>query len=224
VIARIAAVGLAFLVAAIALFPLRMAWGAAAPGAGLSVASVDGTIWAGRITGVVWRGQALGDFDTSLSLADLLPQPAIRLANGTGPLRTALVRASSGSQSISEADIRLPLRTLAPQLNADGRIRISDAALDLRGETCATASGRIDIPAIPSLGLPATTGTLACENGALLARLSSEAGDAVLAVDNLSSGRLCWRSASAPLAVLLAALGMPQFAPAMPSAEAGSRE
>lgn len=213
-ILRIAAVALAFLVAAVALFPLRMAWSAASPGAGLSVASVDGTIWAGRVTGVVWRGQALGDFDTSLSLADLLPQPAVRLVNGTGALETALLRASNGTLTVSDADVRLPLAALAPQLNTEGIVRISDASFAMRGEACTAASGRIDTPAVPALSLPATAGALACDNGALLARLSSDAGDAVLALEDLSAAGISWSSASAPLAVILVGLGIPQSAPA----------
>lgn len=221
-ILRISAVALAFLVAAIALFPLRAAWGAAPKGADLSAASVDGTIWAGRISGMIWRGQALGDFETSLSLANLLPQPAIRLANGTGPLKAALLRASNGTLAISEADVRLPLAALGPQLNADGVVRISGASFEIRGETCVSASGRIDTPAVPSLGLPAATGALACEDGVLLARLSSEAGSAVLAFETLSAASIAWRSASAPLAAVLAALGIRQAAPELSPANADS--
>ncbi len=219
-IARALTVAVAFLVAIIALCPLRVAWSLSLQGAGLSAASVDGTVWVGRVSGLVWRGQTLGSFDTSLSPADLLPQPAIRLANGSGPLRAARVRAPGGVLEIADADIRLPLTAVAPVLDAGDIVRISGASLVMRGRTCVSASGRLDAPAIPALGLPAITGTLGCEGGVLLARLASKAGAAVLAIDNLSAPSLGWRSAPASLAAVFATLGIH---PSAPSGTAAAR-
>ncbi len=209
-ILRIGAITLAFLIAAIAMLPLRMAWATGPQSSDLAIASIDGTVWSGRIAGVSWRGHALGAFDTSLSPADLLPQPALHLTAGTGPLKSALLRASGDALIITRADIRMDVASLAPALAANATVRISNGEITLQRGICTTASGRIDAPAIPEIGLPVFTGALSCDRGVLLARLASTAGDVVL---ELSGGsQVSWRSASPALAIMLAAAGIAQSA------------
>jgi hypothetical protein len=103
------ALALAVVIAMAAMFPLRMAWdNARAPG-DLTIGEASGTIWNGELLDVAWRGFALGDFQTSLSLLDVLPMPALRLTGGSGPLKSAMVRGDGDGFTISEAAISLAL-------------------------------------------------------------------------------------------------------------------
>lgn len=198
----------AFAVAAIAMFPLRMALAATPPAAGLSVAAVDGTVWSGSVTGVIWRGVSLGDFETSVSPLDGLLQPAVRLMKGTGPLKAALLRADGDTLALSEADIRVELHRLSSRLPRDILARITDGAITLRAGACQNASGAIATPAAPSANLPAFAGTLACERGALVARLSSNLGAVELVTSGENFAHVGWRNASPALAVALIAAGL----------------
>jgi hypothetical protein len=200
----------AFAVAAIAMFPLRMAWAATSPPAGLSVAAVDGTVWSGSLTGVTWNGVSLGDFETSVSPLEIMPQPAVRLDRGTGPLKSAVLRAGGDTLQLSESHIRVDLHRLSPRLPRDLIATITDGAIVLRAGACASASGRIAIPAAPAAPLPALTGTLSCAHGAIVARLTSDAGDVELVASGEDFAHVGWRGASPALAVALLATGLPQ--------------
>lgn len=207
---RGAALLLAFALAAIVMFPLRMAW-AAAPPAGLGVAGIHGTIWAGRLTGVSWRGADLGDFDVSMSPFDLLPAPALRLTNGTGVLKQAVLRGAGDRIDIADAELTFPLAALSPLAPPDLAAQINGGAVTLADGQCTSAAGKIALPAAPSLGLPAFNGALACDKGLILAQLESTAGNLML---ELSSGfeRISVRSASPPLELALGAIGIPVVA------------
>lgn len=209
---RGSALALVFLIAAATLFPLRLALDAAQPPAGLSVGEATGTIWNGRLRNVNWRGVALGDFDASLSPLDLLPSPALRLANGSGLLKSATVRSDGDGFEIAGAAITLPLADIVSRAPPDISATISEGAVSLRGGRCTRAAGRIETPPAPALGLPAFRGVLACDRGALLVRLESEAGEVVLDVSpDLDS--LAYRAASPALQVALVALGIPAASP-----------
>jgi general secretion pathway protein N len=199
---------LAFVIALAVMFPLRMAWDAARAPSDLTLGEASGTIWSGQLRGVAWRGVALGDFDASLSPLDLLPSPTLRLANGSGLLKSAMVRGDQGGFTLSDATIRLALGDIVAGAPADLFASITNAAVSLQGERCTHAAGLIEIPPAPAFGLPAFAGALACDRGVILARLSSEAGDAVL---ELGPGQdtPAYRSASAALQPALAALRLP---------------
>lgn len=210
---RGSALVLAFIIALVAMFPLRVAWDAARAPADLTLGEASGTIWSGQLRRVAWRGVALGDFDASLSPLDMLPSPALRLANGSGPLKSAMVRGDGSGFTMSEATIRLALGDVVAGAPADLSASITNAAVSLQGERCTQAAGDIESLPAPDLGLPALDGVLACDRGVILARLSSEAGDVVAEID---PGRetLAYRSASAALVPALAALGIPAAQPA----------
>lgn len=201
-----------FVIAAVAMFPLRVVWDAASAPADLSVSNATGTVWSGRLETVTWRGVALGDFDAALSPLDLLHGPAARLSNGSGPLKSARLHASGGSVSLSEAIISVRLADLVSNAPAELIARISDGAVDLREGVCISAAGRIEAPPAPSLGLPAFRGDLSCEGGAFLARMESETGQAVLELGP-ALDRIGYRSASPTLAIALAAIGIPAAMP-----------
>lgn len=207
------ALALVFVVAAAVMFPLRLALDAATSPADLTVGEATGTIWSGRLRSVEFRGVALGDFETSLSPLDLLPSAALRIANGSGSLKSATVRSNGDGFEISGAAITLPLADIVSGAPPDIAAAISDGAVSLRGGRCTRAAGRIESPSAPALGLPAFRGALGCDRGALLARLESEAGEVVLEVGpDLNS--LGYRAASPALQIALAALGIPAASPA----------
>lgn len=200
---------LAFVIALAAMFPLRMAWDAADAPADLTVGDASGTIWSGQLRHVAWRGVALGDFQTSISPLDVLPSPALRLAGGSGPLKSAIMRGDGGGFTISEATVALALSDVVAGAPANLSASITNAAVSLQGGRCTRAAGQIVSPPAPALGLPAFGGVLACDRGAILARLSSEAGDVVLELSPLT-----YRTASTLLLPALAALGIPASPPA----------
>ena len=201
-------VGLAagFLVAAVALFPLRVALDVAAP-TGLQVREASGTIWRGRLNDVNWRGQRLGDFDASMSLIEMLPSPGLRLANGSGPLKSAVVHGAAGGFTVADATIVLPVSHFADAAPTDLAISITDGATAWRDGACVHARGRIASPPAPGLGLPAFGGDLACEGGRLLARLTSDSGAVVLEI-NPALDALAFRSATSALEPVLVMLGI----------------
>ena len=198
---------LAFLVAAVAMFPLRMAWDAAQGPAELPVGDANGTIWSGQLRNVEWRGVALGDFEASLSPLDLLPSPALRLTNGSGPLKSAMLRSDGDGFAISQAVIRLALADVVTGAPPNLSATITNGEVSLRSGRCTHAAGLIESP--PALGRPAFAGALTCDRGALLARLKSDAGDVVLEI----SPALAYRTASPALQLVLAALGIPAARP-----------
>lgn len=204
---------LAFVIALVAMFPLRMAWDAARAPADLTLDEASGTIWSGQLRRVAWRGVGLGDFDASISPLDLLPSPALRVANGSGPLKSAMVRGDGGGFTMSDATIRLSLGDVVAGAPADLSASITNAAVSLQGERCTHAAGMIESSPAPGLGLPAFDGVLACDRGVILARLRSETGDLVVEISP-GGDTLAYRSASAALVPALAALGIPAAQPA----------
>lgn len=200
---------LAFGISVAVMFPLRVAWSAAAPPADLVLTRVDGTIWNGRLTRVEWRGVALGDFDVSMQLLDLLPRPALRLENGSGPLRSAVVRGGADAIQITDATISVALAGLAAAAPSELVVQITDGALTLRESRCTHASGQVTSPAAPSLAMSEFSGRLSCDRGAILAHLSSETENVVFEI-SLGMDRIAYRSASPSLEAAFAAIGIPR--------------
>lgn len=201
-----------FVIACIAAFPLRMAWDVAVAPAELTVGEASGTIWSGRLQDVRWRGAERGDFDASLSPIDLFPTPAVRLANGSGPVKSVVVRAGPDELVLSDATISVSLSEVIAGAPPDLSATIGGGRLTLRAGRCTHAAGTVASPAAPALGLPAFAGTLACDRGALLARVNSQAGDAVLEISP-AFDRVAYRSASPMLQAALAAVGIPASPP-----------
>lgn len=197
-----------FTAAAAAMVPLRTAWATGNPHGDLAVADVSGTIWGGRLTGVAWRGIALGDFDASISPLELLPTPALRLTNGTGPLKAAVLRVAHNRLDVSGASIVFSFGEVVPGSSRDLAARIIAAEVGLHDGRCTSAAGRIETPAASSIGLPAFSGTLSCDQGVLLAHLSSGAETMVLELAT-TLDHVAYRSASPALDIALTAAGIP---------------
>lgn len=198
-----------FAIAAVAMLPLRVAWAMTPASSGLGARTVEGTVWNGRITGLVWSGIELGDFQTSASLFDVLPSPAVRLDRGAGYLKSAAVRPGNGALSISDLELRVPLSMLDARLPATSELHIADGEAELAGSECTRAAGKIRVDPAPQLGLPELAGALSCNAGELLATLATQAGARATVVVPLDGRTLpSVRDATPDLALALAASGI----------------
>jgi hypothetical protein len=199
----------AFAIAAIGMIPLRAALGITSTPKGLAIANATGTIWNGRIIGVSWHGIALGDFDVAISPLDLLSTPALHLDNGSGPLRSAVLRSSDTDLHVSDANITVRIADMIRSAPSDLAARIANGSLTLNNGRCTHATGRLDMPAAMSVGLPALTGSFACDQGVIVAQLSSDAGQITLELGP-ALDRVAYRSAPPTLEIALPALGIPR--------------
>ncbi len=198
-----------FMIAAVAMLPLRVAWAMTPASSGLGVRSVAGTVWDGRITGLVWAGIELGDFETSASLFDILPSPLVRLDQGAGLLKSASVRQGNGTLTIGELEVRIPLSMLDARLPATSELRITEGEADLAGGKCTRAAGRLRIDPAPQLGLPELTGGLVCDAGKILANVVTLAGSrATIVVPLDRQTPPTFRDATPDLALALATFGV----------------
>lgn len=169
---RIGAVAGAFVAAAAIMAPLRWAWAMAGARTDLSVDAVDGTIWNGRVEGVAWRRYPLGDFDVALSPFNGA-FPTLLLSNGTGLLKSGRISVSASTVSLDAGEIQTSLTSRGIGEAGGLPLRISDAAITLTDGVCQSASGRIQVAAVPDLGSPAFNGELACLQGRLAYRSAS---------------------------------------------------
>lgn len=199
---------LAFVIAAAAMLPLRVAWAVAPASSSIGVRALEGTVWKGEAIGVSWGGVELGDFGASVSVLEIFPSPRVRLDNGTGPVKALSVRADQGRLSIAELEARFPLSMLDPRLPTTSELRILDGEAELSAGRCTHASGRLGMDPAPQLALPALTGRVSCDAGVVLATIATQTGSSatiVLAADLQSTPAV--RTATPDLALALAALG-----------------
>lgn len=197
-----------FVLAGLLMFPLRVAWMMAPVIPGLSIADISGTVWNGRATGVSWRGAELGDFAVSISPFDLLPSPRVRIDQGTGPLKSASLRAGARSFEISDASLRIPLSRLDGQFPTTATLRLQNGALEMAQSSCLRASGQILIDDATPNGIGGLTGELSCDSDHLILALLGQAGGrAVLAAPLDSATGLTIREATPELALLLTGAG-----------------
>ena|GEM_PF-5264544 len=200
---------IAFALAGVLMFPLRVAWMMTPAISGLGVQDIGGTVWNGRAAGVTWRGIELGDFAVSLSPLDLLPSPKISIAQGTGLLTSASVRAAGSTLAVTDVILALPLATLDGRLPETAIVRLKNGAIDLDQSDCLRASGQVVVDDAGQTGLGALTGELSCDRDHIIVTLSSPAGgQAVLAARLDGAGGAFIREASPELALILAGIGL----------------
>lgn len=207
--AWIPALLIAFALAGLLMFPLRVAWMMTPVIPGLSVQDIGGTVWNGRAAGVTWRGIDLGDFDVSLSPLDLLPSPRIRVSQGTGPLTSASVSAAGSNLALTDVILALPLARFDGRLPESAIVRLKNGAIELYQSSCLRASGQVVVDDAGQTGLGALTGALSCDRDHVIVTLSSPAGgQAVLAARLDGAGGAVIREASPELALILAGIGL----------------
>lgn len=181
----------AFLLAAIALLPLRLALDAFDIGrTGVAAREAIGSVWGGALRDTQFRDTRLGDLDASLGALPLLAGRArIRLGRNDGALASAAERAdrfegavtvTRNSYAVADLTARLPLAAQFAPLPVTA---LDTSALSARfvAGACASASGAVTITTAGNLAgvpLPATmTGNARCDGAALLLPLAGAAGE-----------------------------------------------
>jgi Type II secretion system (T2SS), protein N len=215
IILRSCALLAAFAVTAIAVLPLRLAWAGAGASADLHVDSIRGTIWSGELSGVEWRGVALGDLVITSSVLDRPGDLVLKAGSETGPLTSATVPLSSRGQVVDDISASVELATIMAGAPAGARLSLDEGSIALQGDRCISASGSIATDPAPAHGLPAFAGQLGCRDGLLSTTLSSADGLHQLTV-SMGLGveaRLVVTEASAATQLWLATAGIPMMAP-----------
>jgi general secretion pathway protein N len=183
---------LALMALAIAFLPMR-AVTAVVPG--LEAERASGTVWNGRMDAARYKGLPLGDVEHVLAFWPLLGGTADVRFVRLGPELSgrALVRPDSILLEDVEGAVEVPL--LAARLPSAPPVTLSvDGARLLVGtvDGCRSAEGEVaaEVRGLPLVGdLALTSGTLACDGDAVLARLSTPRRDAFFEVRGWPDGR-----------------------------------
>ncbi|MEO7169839.1 MAG: type II secretion system protein N [Sphingomonas sp.] len=189
--------GAVFVVALIALLPLRLAMGWFDLGdTGLTARQVSGSIWYGTLREASFGGVALGDLRAGLSPIQLLVGRArIDLAGpGRGsarPFRGA-IGVSRHSFGVDDLTATLPAGAVFAPVPVSA-LEFDDVSVRFQDGNCEKAEGRVratisgDLAGI-NLG-QGMTGAARCDAGALLLPLASQAGTETVALRLWATGR-----------------------------------
>jgi len=156
---------------------------------GLAAASIEGSVWAGRLHEASLRGVPLGEVDVGLDAASLLtgaPRLDLRASGGAVTGEAVAVSRRDGLE-IRQASGEAPLSLFAAGPRLDGRLRFEGLGLRFAGGRCQAAQGRLTAQAQPTaLGGAMSSATLsgqaACAAGALVLPLQGKAGESELAL------------------------------------------
>lgn len=157
---------------------------------GLGWTQVQGTIWQGRISGLYFGAQSLGDTELRLQPAALMSgQLAYDLrVTGSAVRGRGEVFASPATLGLRDLDLDATAAELVSLHDsvraAGGSARIMAASIEIEGVTCRGAAGRVETDTLVALGasygetLPRLAGELGCADGMILLNLTgtSETG------------------------------------------------
>ncbi len=213
----------AFLIALVALIPLRLALGwLSLDQKGLSARKADGSIWLGSLTESRMGDAPLGDLSAQLSPIQLLVGRArVDIANregGAGRIAGGLgvTRNSFGVDDLTAA---IPVASVFAPLPIE-TLDLSDVSVRFEDGQCARADGQVKAALsgeIAGINLAqGLTGNARCEGGALLLPLQGQSGMERLALKLFEDGRyeldLSVRPSDPALGQRLAASGFRQTA------------
>ena len=135
---------LAFLLLLIVFAPLRFALDRIeAADAGLSAATVEGSVWSGRMESASFRGVQLGDVQVTLRpLPLLLGRSSLVVETVEAPGRAVLVR-DGDRAGVTDATAAVPLRLTRGPAPLSGQLRLQDVTVLFRRGACETADGRV---------------------------------------------------------------------------------
>ncbi|MFN3468302.1 MAG: type II secretion system protein N [Novosphingobium sp.] len=181
-------IGALALLALIALVPLRLVMGLAAPD-GVTARSVEGTVWSGRIADLKAGPFPVGTVETGLEVAPLLlGQARVRVAREGFAARASLgsevrMDGASGTIALPDGLGELPVTALVMQ----------DLSVAMAGGACREASGTLGLT-LGALGplLPDAlrlSGTARCEKGALVVPMRSAEDTERLTLQVMADGR-----------------------------------
>ncbi|GAB4570850.1 MAG: hypothetical protein Tsb008_00770 [Rhodothalassiaceae bacterium] len=129
---------------------------------GFGVANSSGTVWAGRVEGLTYRGRVLGNATLSLRpLALLTGQAVFDVRIHDGPLEGHLRFTSSGNDGfgLGPGRIRAQIQLLMPVLPGLSVAEISIGEILMAPAGCLHSNARVTVP---DLALEAS---LSCRNG-----------------------------------------------------------
>lgn len=172
-----------FLIALIALFPMRLAFGMFGMDRyGLSARTVTGSLWWGRIGQLTLSDVSLGTVDAGLSPLSLLVGRArigVSRKKGAPDDIEGALTAGFGRIGIDDATGKLSLGAAAAPLPV-GSVDLSDVSVRFSGGLCGAAEGQVRAhlsAQIPGINLSqGLSGTARCEGPALLLPLVSQSG------------------------------------------------
>ena len=154
----------------------------------------EGTIWQGRVMGVYFNGQPVGDVDVALKPMSILSlKPTLDVQWGGAGGRGAGTITLIDGDSVEARDLRLQqnisaLESLASDVRSiGGTFRVSGAAVRIDDRQCTSASGNLTADTLSIAArqfgreFSDLTGTLGCENGAFDIQMTGDgpAGDSV---------------------------------------------
>jgi general secretion pathway protein N len=188
--------GLAFVLALLAVLPLRLAAGwVGIDDAGLSAREVRGSVWGGTLSEARIASVPLGDLRAGLDPLPLLVARArvnLERPSDDGDVSRGAISIGRRETGIDDVTARLPLGTVFAPLPV-AAIDLNDVSAHFRDGLCVSAEGsaRATIEgemagAFPGGGL---SGNARCEGGALLLPLVSQSGLARVAVRLSGAGR-----------------------------------
>lgn len=155
---------------------------------GLTAASVEGGVWAGRLHDASLRGVPLGEVDVALDPASLLtgtPRFTLKASGGAVTGQAVAIPRSHGLE-IRQASGEAPLSLFAAGPRLEGRLRFDGLGLRFADGRCEAADGRLTAQAQPTalgaMSSAALAGQAACAAGALVLPLQGRSGDAELAL------------------------------------------
>jgi general secretion pathway protein N len=158
-------------VALLLLLPLRLALAAAGlADAGLAAQSVGGPVWAGRMSGTVWRGLWLGDGQALLSPLALLRGGISLDWRGEKLSATVTRRAKGGGIDAAKGQIGpVTIGGLVVQ-----RVDLDGFAVVFEGSRCTRAGGRVTLQPGGALAMAgAMAGTPRCDGNTVVIPLVS---------------------------------------------------
>lgn len=190
---RIVLFGAMFVVALLALVPLRLAL---APGDEvLTAREVSGSVWSGRVKEARIGPAALGDLDARIAPLPLLAGRAelhgVRDSAAADRLKGAL-GLSRDRRLIESVTGTVPVDTVFASLPV-ASIELTDVTVRFRDDRCDSAQGVVKAvlgAQPPGAALPASlSGSLRCDGGALLLPLAAGSGGEGLALRLYPDGR-----------------------------------
>lgn len=179
-IRRVVAIAIvAFLLAAIALLPMRMAFGALSLDRfGVTASAIEGSIWSGRIEQLHVGRINLGTMRASLSPIQLLMGRAridLSRRNGTPDDLTGAISVSRHSFAIDDATGAVPMEGMFAPLPLSA-VDLDDVSVRFTDGVCERAEGKVHAR-IRLVG-QVLTGSLRCDGARVLVLLGDGGGPA----------------------------------------------
>lgn len=186
-----------FVVSVVATAPLQFVLDRAAVGQAIHYSHASGSIWKGRVSGLVVDGQPVGDLDIKADFRALLKGSLAYDVDVRGELANAKARAAirmngdvSVSNLIADLDVRQLVR-LDPRLRTQPSrlgVTVIEGRWSMRG-ACRSLNGDIDTDILSAMGRvydwngPELAGVMECQDGQTVVRLDGAGSADQIAVE-----------------------------------------